>query len=214
MKVISILNQKGGSGKTTVCMHLGAKLNELGYNVLLVDSDKQGSLRDWHATNEDNILSCVGIDRPTLDKSLKSIEGYDFIVIDGVPNAGDMAVNAITVSDLVLIPIQPSPLDLWATSDLVNLVKQRIEITGGALKAAFVINRAVKNTALGEDMSDIVSQYEIPVLETVVYQRIIYPKSAITGHTVFDSKEKNKSAIKEMNDLTTEILEFLENEND
>lgn len=129
MKVISVLNQKGGSGKTTIATHIATCLQQKGNSVLLVDSDPQGSSRDWAAMRESGDLPVIGIDRPTLERDLKSLAKKDFVVIDGAPQTADLAISAIKVSNFILIPVQPSPYDIWATSDLVDLVKQRIEIT-------------------------------------------------------------------------------------
>ena len=95
MHVIAVLNQKGGSGKTTIATHLARALQLDGKDVLLVDSDPQGSARDWAAVREDNPLAVVGIDRPTIDRDLKAIGRKDFVVIDGAPQAADLAVSAI-----------------------------------------------------------------------------------------------------------------------
>ncbi|HHS2130265.1 TPA: ParA family partition ATPase, partial [Neisseria meningitidis] len=70
-------------------------------------------------------------------------------MIDGAPQTADLAISAIKASDLVLIPVQPSPYDIWATADLVNLIKQRIKLIDGNLKAAFLINRTIKGTKIG-----------------------------------------------------------------
>ncbi|WP_257389768.1 AAA family ATPase [Snodgrassella alvi] len=76
----------------------------------------------------------VGIDRPTIDRDIKNLVAkMDFVVIDGAPQAADLAVSAIKTADIILIPVQPSPYDIWATSDLVELVKTRSEITDGRL---------------------------------------------------------------------------------
>ena len=80
MKVIAVLNQKGGSGKTTIATHLARALQLDGNDVLLVDSDPQGSARDWAAVREDHPLTVVGIDRPTIDRDLKNIATKDFVV--------------------------------------------------------------------------------------------------------------------------------------
>ena len=139
MKVISVLNQKGGSGKTTIATHLARAIQLKGFSVLLVDSDPQGSSRDWAAVNPENPVPVVGIDRPTIERDLKRIADKDYVIIDGAPQAADLAISAIKASDIIIIPVQPSPYDIWATSDLVDLVKQRIEMTDGKLKAAFIV---------------------------------------------------------------------------
>ena len=205
MKVISILNQKGGSGKTTIATHLARSLQLKGFSVLLVDSDPQGSSRDWAAVNEENPVPVVGIDRPTIERDLKRIASKDYIIIDGAPQAADLAISAIKASDVVIIPVQPSPYDIWATSDLVDLVKQRIEMTDGKLKAAFVVSRTIKGTKIGKEISTALADYDLPVLKTNIIQRVIYPTSASKGSSVLDD-EPNGEASKEILNLTNEIM--------
>lgn len=210
MKVIAVLNQKGGSGKTTIATHLARGLQLEGHTVLLVDSDKQGSARDWRAVDEDNPLPVIGLDRPTLDKDLKSVSDKDFIVIDGSPQATDLAVSAIKAADFVLIPVQPSPYDVWATSDLVDIVRQRIEMTDGELKAAFVVSRAISNTNIGKEVASVLLDYGLPVLDTKIMQRVSYPNSAAIGKTVFDTEAANSSAVEEMTNLVNETKKIVE----
>lgn len=210
MKVIAVLNQKGGSGKTTIATHLARALQLQGSSVLLVDSDKQGSARDWSAVNESNPVTVIGLDRPTLDRDLKNISDKDFVVIDGSPQATDLAVSAIKAADFVLIPVQPSPYDIWATSDLVDLVKQRIEMTDNKLKSAFVVSRAIKNTKIGSEVSEVLIEYGLPVLNAKIVQRIAYPNSAAIGKTVFETESKSSDAVAEMNALATEVKSYLE----
>jgi len=204
MKVIAVLNQKGGSGKTTIATHLARSLQINGFDVLLVDSDPQGSARDWAAVREDQPLTVVGIDRPTIDRDLKNIARKDFVVIDGAPQAADLAVSAIKAADFVLIPVQPSPYDIWATADLVELVKQRIEVTDGKLQAAFVVSRAIKGTRIGSEITEALNGYGLPVLESRITQRVSYPGTASTGMTVQDS-EPDGDAAREIQALTNEI---------
>ena len=210
MKVIAVLNQKGGSGKTTIATHLARALQLQGSSVLLVDSDKQGSARDWSAVDESNPVTVIGLDRPTLDRDLKNISDKDFVVIDGSPQATDLAVSAIKAADFVLIPVQPSPYDIWATSDLVDLVKQRIEMTDNKLKSAFVVSRAIKNTKIGTEVSEVLTEYGLPVLDAKIVQRIAYPNSAAIGKTVFETESKSSDAVAEMNALATEVKSYLE----
>lgn len=211
MKVIAVLNQKGGSGKTTIATHLARALQLDGHDVLLVDSDPQGSARDWAAVREDHPLTVVGIDRPTIDRDLKNIATKDFVVIDGAPQASDLAVSAIKAANFILIPVQPSPYDIWAASDLVDLVKQRIELTDGKLQAAFVVSRAIKGTRIGAEVADALAGYELPVLESRITQRVSYPTTAASGTTVLEAEPNSEAAI-EIRALAKEILELLKSE--
>ncbi|MBO6036067.1 MAG: AAA family ATPase [Acetobacter sp.] len=194
MAIISILNQKGGVGKTTLSMHLARALQLQGANVTLVDSDPQGSSRDWAAVCDDYPVPVIGIDRPTIGRDLKIVTKQDFIIIDGAPRSYDIIVSALKASDCVIIPIQPSPVDIWATSDLVDLVKQRIEVTDGKLKAAFVVSRAIKGTKLGAKVLNTIADYGLPVLKTCITQRVIYPTVADNGTTALDQEPKGEAA--------------------
>lgn len=208
MPVISILNQKGGSGKTTIAINLAHCLMLDGYRVLLVDSDPQGSARDWNEENEGDILPVVGLDRETLPKDLDAIgSGYDLIVIDGAPQIAKLATAAVKVADLVLIPCQPSPYDIWAASDLVDIVKARQDVTDGKPKAAFIISRAIKNTKLGNEITEALTSYEIPILKNGTTQRVAYPTTASEGKTVFT--EQDSQAALEIESIKNEILELL-----
>ena len=204
MKTIAILNQKGGSGKTTISINMTEALRRQGKNVVLVDSDPQGSARDWAAAAEECPFPVVGIDRPTIDRDIKAITDRDFIIIDGAPQIANLAASAIKAADIVLIPVQPSGLDVWATADMVDIIKQRIEITEGNLKAAFVINRVIKNTKIGNEILTVIADYGLPVLETVIHQRVTYASTISEGQTIFQGSHLD--AIKEMNDVINEVL--------
>ena len=204
MHVIAVLNQKGGSGKTTIATHLARALQLDGADVLLVDCDPQGSARDWAAVREDQPLTVVGIDRPTIDRDLKNVARKDFVVIDGAPQAADLAVSAIKAADFVLIPVQPSPYDIWATADLVELVKQRIEVTDGRLQAAFVVSRAIKGTKIGAEVAEALAGYGLPVLESRITQRVVYPGTAANGTTVMEA-EPTGDAAAEVRALAAEL---------
>jgi chromosome partitioning protein len=210
MKVIAVLNQKGGAGKTTIATHLARALQLDGAGVLLVDSDPQGSARDWAAVREDQPMPVVGLDRPTIERDLKSVarKDFNFIVIDGAPQAHDLAVSAMKAADFVLIPVQPSPYDIWATADLVDLVKQRIELTDGKLKAAFVVNRAIKGTRLSAEVAEALDGYGLPILQTRITQRVIYPSTAAGGTTVLD-QDPDGEASEEIRALTREVRQFI-----
>jgi chromosome partitioning protein len=208
MRVIAVLNQKGGSGKTTIATHLTRAFQLDGSSVLLVDSDPQGSARDWAAVLDDNPVTVVGIDRPTIDRDLKAIGHKDIVVIDGAPQAADLAISAIKAASFILIPVQPSPYDIWATADLVDLVKQRIEVTDGALQAAFVVSRAIKGTRIGAEISEALAGYGLPVLESRITQRVSYPGTAAQGTTILDSDPESDGA-KEIRALMAEIKQKL-----
>lgn len=206
--VIAVLNQKGGSGKTTIATNLAHALQRDEYKVLLVDSDPQGSTRDWNEANGGSIIPVVGLDRETLAKDLQAIShGYDWIVIDGAPQIAKLSAAAVKTADLVLIPVQPSPYDIWACADLVDIIAARREVTEGKPKAVFVISRAIKNTKLSTEITNALEDYNLPVLKVGTTQRVAYPTTAAEGLTVFN--DPSSDAAKEINSLKKEVLRFI-----
>lgn len=207
--IIAVLNQKGGAGKTTISVNLARALQQDHDRVLLVDSDPQGSARDWHAAGEGNILTVVGLDRPTLNKDVKAMaDNYTWVVIDGAPQLAEMSVAAIKCANIVLIPVQPSPYDIWAAEELIDVIKARQQVTDGQPKAAFIISRQITNTNLCKDVREALNSYELPIFKNGTFQRVIYAKTAATGSTVLDVEPNNSAAI-EIKQLAQELKEFI-----
>ena len=208
-KIIAVLNQKGGAGKTTIATNLTHALQLEGHKVILVDSDPQGSARDWNAASDGALIKVIGMDRSTLAKDIMAVvDNHDFIIIDGAPQIADLAIAAIKCADMILIPVQPSPYDIWACEDLVEIIKARQEITDGKPKAAFIISRVIKNTQLGKEIRQALQGYNLPVFKNFTTQRVVYAKSAATGLTVLSSESKEDAA-NEIRAIANELKDFL-----
>jgi chromosome partitioning protein len=210
MPVLAVLNQKGGVGKTTLATHIAMRLSELNHRVLLIDADQQGSSLDWKAARGDEpAFTVVGLPKDSIHREIDALsKDYDWVVIDGPPRVSTVAKSAIAASDMVLIPVQPSPYDVWAAKDIVDLIVE-VRVLKEDLKAAFTVNRKVVGTAIGRDVAAALADFPVDVLESSISQRVGFAESAASGRTVLELEPKG-SAAKEVRGLVKEIMEHLD----
>lgn len=208
--VIAILNQKGGSGKTTLATHLAQALKAQGGSVAILDTDPQASAQVWDAANkEGSQFLIVGIQKAeTLAKNVVQLSA-DWIIVDGAGTLNAMAAAAIRVAQLVIIPCQPSPLDIWAASEVVQMVKDRQALTGGSPVAAFQVTRAKKGTQFAREVFDAIKEYELPMFHGAIHDRIEFSRAMAKGETVLET-EPNGHGAWEINHLLKQILEAFE----
>ena len=189
MKIIAVLNEKGGPGKSTVSTNLATSLHRAGKKVVLVDADPQGTARDWREASPEgaDLPPVVALDRPQLlIGSLPTLAGNDYVVIDGPAKAGDMAAAIVRVAHVALIVIQPSGADIWASAATVKLIRSKIDV-GGAIDAAFLVNRASGSTKLSAAMIDgDWNEYGVDQLDSTIGNRVAFAQALTDGISVFD----------------------------
>ena len=216
-KIISVVNQKGGAGKTTISMQLGGAFSILdNYKVLIVDADPQSSSTSWAAMSDENKpFPSTVIGLSVAGKKLhvevkKLIQDYDIIIIDCPPAMeSETPQSALIISDLGIVPVIPSPPDLWATVGIKQLINY-IEPLNENLKKLLVLNMHQKNTTISKESFEAISEISLPLAKTSIGQRTAFRKSAAYGLTVFDLGKDANKAIYDITSLNAEIKNILE----
>jgi chromosome partitioning protein len=207
-KVITVAQQKGGAGKTTVAAHLIVALAQRGLRVAGLDTDPQGSLSAWYETRQKYFdVRCVhGIEvssfsdwwrvRPEIDRLR---DNHDVVVIDCPPHVENDAEKAVKEADLVVVPIQPSPTDLWATTKTINLTNEKDAHT------YLLLNRIITSSKLSQQFMRDLPRCRF---KTVLCNRVAYAEALGEGKTVSEAYPASPAA-EEIRMLTDEILTIL-----
>jgi len=207
-QIISIANQKGGTGKTTLSMNFAAGLSKRG-RVLLIDADPQGSAGQWSGlASEDKPfpVSVISIGGNLAMEAKRFANDYDFVVIDCPPTLETGVMQkAMQISDKVLIPVLPSPVDLWASIRIIEAIEQA-KIRNRELKAYIVVNQLEPRSALSKAMKDALHEFDIPALEGGVRRRAAYRNAAVDGVSVFCMGKRGEAAAQEINHIIEEVL--------
>ena len=193
MPVVAIINQKGGTGKTTLATNLACALADKD-QVLLLDADPQASAQDWYDSRGQPLdnLQVKAVEDKALIQQVRVLRGgYDWVIIDGPPGINRISAEAVRAADLVLIPAKPSPFDVWAASDIVEAVKARQQQSRwGAPSAAFVITMSRPRTRLGRQVDQALAEYGLPLLGARTTERVAYPLASIEGQSVLESRDQ------------------------
>lgn len=203
--IISLASLKGGAGKSTLALHLGHEIARQKRRVLLVDADPQASLTNWAGSREEAPpFQVVAMPRENLHRDLPELaSNYDHCIIDTPPRTSALARSAILASQLILIPVQPSALDIWAASETVQLITEAQQFKPD-IQAAFIINRKVVNSSIGREVTDALKDYPFPTLKTAIAQRVAFSEASM-GYTVIEL-DANSTASKEVRLLTKDVL--------
>jgi len=196
-------------------MQLAGALARRKSKVLVVDADPQGTATRWAAAADDDkpfpasVMSLSAASSKVHREVKKFIDDYDFIIID-CPPAADSPVpqSALLIADLALVPIIPSPLDMWAAVGIRQVIENVGDINE-ELKSRLIINQCQPNTTLTKEALEILPEFGIDLCGSYIHQRQVYRQSAVFGQSVHDFGSKAAQAIAEVEALTNEVLSLL-----
>jgi len=190
MKIVAIVNEKGGTGKSTISTNLATALHRRGNKVVLVDADPQGTVRDWREGSPEgaNLPKVIALDRPQMLSSISSLDA-DYVVIDGPAKAEAMAAAIVRIAHVALLVIQPSGADLWASAATVKLIRSKLDV-GGSIDAAFLVNRTSGISKLSKLVQDGGwNDYEIDQLRSTIGNRVAFAQALTDGLSVYDKSD-------------------------
>ena len=205
-KVITISQQKGGTGKTTLAVHLAlAFIKFHNLKVAIIDTDPQGSLGKWFVIRSEKKVSNNNLTFKTASlwgaqyesKTLK--KDNDIVIIDTPPKIESDARPSIEASDLVIIPMTPSHVDFWATEAIIEIAKKAKK------KILIQINRANRRSKLISKTNEYINSINVSATKTIIGHRQIYASSMGEGKTAVE-KQKKGNAVEEIKELSGQIL--------
>ena len=192
MQTIVINSQKGGSGKTSLCAHLSVEAERAGHGpVYLIDTDPQGTLTTWQEGREAEAPHRIEVGLADLPAALDTLSerGAALCFIDTAPNRGEDNAGLFRLADLVLVPVRPSPSDLWAVAATVGLLKQ------DGTRFLFIVNQATPNANITAQAIASLSHHG-PVAETIIANRVNYAAAMTDGHTAPELATRSPAAAK------------------
>lgn len=204
-KIITIAQQKGGAGKTTLAAQLGVAFSAAGKKVALVDIDPQASLADWHRVRAETPAAA------SRSVDLVQVAGYrvtneltrlkqknDIVIIDSPPHAETEAKVAVRAADLVLIPVQPSPMDIWATGATMDMART------SKVPVLLVLNRVPPRGKVIDLMREQLAKDKLPVAHAALGNRVAFVASMLEGQSVVETAPRS-AASTEIRNLVSEI---------
>ena len=207
MPVIAVVGNKGGAGKTTLSVNLAAGLTRQA-KIAVVDADPQGSALHWHAIADDDerALPVYEASSDLASQATELLDDFEYVIFDCPPSVHAPQTSAVLqFGNLALIPVQPSPVDLWATVHIEHAIALAHE-NNPALRSMLVINQLEARTTLSRLVREVLAEIALPVANTALRRRAVYRNSALEGKSVFDMGRRGAGAAEELEQLIREII--------
>ena len=206
MPVIALVGNKGGAGKTTLCVNLASALAARA-PTLILDADPQHSSLQWRTLSDSDDAVSVADAVDDVADAVNRVSGeYRYVVVDCPPSVhAAQTGEALAISDLALIPVQPSPLDIWATVHIEDKIADARERNPG-LQAMLVINQLEPRTKLSQLMRQALAELSLPAAQTAIRRRMAYRSSVLEGRTVLDQGKRGEAAAEEIQQLIEEVV--------
>ena len=206
--VLGVASIKGGSGKTTLAINLARAIQLKGHDVQIIDTDPHRTASRWRELQpEDYQLPVRHVDDASTAVSFQSRlmlleDQADVSIIDGSPKSDETTATLVRASHAVLIPIQPTPVDVWAAHSITDITRRT------STPAAYVISRQIVGTNLADDIAEGLRDHKPPILENRISQRVAYAEAMIEGTTVLDRPGAEK-AQNEIESVAGELIDLL-----
>lgn len=203
--IISFVNQKGGVGKTTSAINLAASLKRRNYKVIFIDADPQGSASHWQAVENNSAFEIVHHPEPISKSEIEAFSQIcDFLVIDAPPAIDDITKSILAVTDLSIIPLSPSSLDIWSCRGTLDMVDEA-QVENPELDVKLLINRKIPGTRVGREARESLSIFDMDLLDTELCQRVAYIDAMTCGVSVMQYAPGSKAAT-EIESLCDELI--------
>lgn len=211
--VLTVAQQKGGAGKTTMAAHLAAFWADKGYPVGLIDVDRQASLTRWYqrrsALRQDaGKLHLSATSGWSIRSEVQRLgRDHKIVIIDTPPHGDPESRFALRVASLVIVPVQPSPLDLWATQSVLDMAQ------GERVPTLMVLNRVPARARLTAGMVEQIAKLPVPTASARLGNRVAFAATLVEGVSVADSRLSREpwcyEAANEVTELASEIFDFV-----
>lgn len=208
MPVIALIGNKGGAGKTTLAINLASALTEMSDTILL-DADPQGSVLHWHAMTDGQCGLSVADASMGVSEALADAERFRYRVVDCPPSVQSPQTQAaLRSSDMVVIPVQPSPLDLWASAQIEEEIEQA-RIDNHGLRALLLINQMEPRTRLSQVIRGVLEELNLQVANCAIRRRVAYRNAVLQGKSVLQLGSRAAEAEQEIRELSEEVVKLL-----